>query len=197
MNSHVDHVVEATALGDRTESLLMVAGRVDGGDTVDTSWESLGNISGQDTALCDIVETLEEIKDFGIQGLRRVERCQFLYSNVTVTLNDTFDQLLRSGIVSVGRIRERSGGQVEDLEGDGEWGIGGDGIEVLWGVEFGGRLPGNMLDRSSKEQKKTYHVINGRNITHGSRVAGTRLDLLPICNGLANTEPDEVIPGDC
>jgi len=54
-----------------------------------------------------------------------------------------------------------------------------------------------MLDRSSKEQKKTYHVINGRNITHGGRVAGTRLDLLPIRNGLANTEADEVIPGDC
>jgi len=141
MNSHVDHVVEATTLGDRTESLLMVAGRVDGGNTVDTSWESLGNISGQDTVLCDSVETLEEIEDFGIQGLRRVERCQFLHSNVTVTLNDTIDQLLRSGIVSVGRIRERSGSQVEDLEGDGEWGVGSDGIEVLGGVEFGGRLP--------------------------------------------------------
>lgn len=59
---------------------------------------------------------------------------------MTVTLNDTIDQLLRGGIVSVGRIRERSGSQVANLERDGERGVGIDGIKVLGGVEFGGRL---------------------------------------------------------
>jgi len=55
-----------------------------------------------------------------------------------------------------------------------------------------------MLDRSSEEQKKiTRHVINGRNVTHGSRVARTRLDLLTIRKGLASTEADKVIPGEC
>ena len=119
----------------------MVTGGVDGGNAVDTSWESLCNISGQDTVLRDIVETLEEIKDLGVQGLRRVERCQLLHGNVTVALNDTIDQLLRSGIVSVGRIRKRSSNQVVNLEGDGEWGVGSNGIKVPGGVEFGGRLP--------------------------------------------------------
>jgi len=141
MNSHVDYVVEATALGDRTESLLMITGRVDGGDTVDTSWESFGNVSGQDTVFRNTIETLEEIEDLGAQGLRRVEGCQLLHGNVAVTLNDTVDQLLRGCIVSVGRIRERPGSQVANLEGDGEWGVGSDGIKVLGGVEFGGRLP--------------------------------------------------------
>lgn len=55
-----------------------------------------------------------------------------------------------------------------------------------------------MLDRFSEEQKKkTRHVVNGRNVTHGSRVARTRLDLLTIRNGLANTKADKVIPGEC
>lgn len=75
MNSHVDRVVEATALGDRAESLLMITGRIDGGNTVDTSWESLGNVGGQDTVFRNTIETLEEIEDLGVQGLRRVERC--------------------------------------------------------------------------------------------------------------------------
>lgn len=57
-----------------------------------------------------------------------------------MTLNDTINQLLRSGEVSVGRIRELSGDQVVDLEGDGECSVGGKGIEVLGGGEFGGRL---------------------------------------------------------
>jgi len=141
MNSHVDHVVEATALGDRTESLLMITGRVDRGNTVDTNWESLGNVGAQDTVFRNTIETLEEIEDLGVQGLRRVERCQLLHGNVTMTLNNTADQLLRGGIVSVGRIRERPSSQVTNLEGDSKWSVGSDGIKVLWGVEFGGRLP--------------------------------------------------------
>jgi len=68
--THVDHIVEATALGDRAESLLMITGRVDGGNTVDTSWESLGNVGGQYTVLRNTIETLEEIEDLGVQGLR-------------------------------------------------------------------------------------------------------------------------------
>ena len=118
----------------------MVARRVDGGDTVNTSWKAVGNISSQNTVLRCVIETLEEGEDLWVQGRRRVERCHLLDGNVTVALDNTTDQLLRSGIVSVGRVRERSGNQILDLEGDGEWGVRSDGIKVLGGVEFGGGL---------------------------------------------------------
>jgi len=131
----------------------MVTGGVDGGDTIDTNRKTLCNIGGQNTIISGSVKALEEIEDPGVQGLRRGEGRQLLYSNVAVTLNDTVDQLLWGGIVGVGRVRERSGNQVADLEGDGEWGIGGDCVEVLGGIEFGGRLP-IALDWFSKVQGK-------------------------------------------
>ena len=118
----------------------MVTCRVDRGDAVDASWKTLGNIGGQNTVRRSTVETLEEIEDFGIQWLRRVERRHLLHGNVAVALDFAADQLLRSRVVSVGRVRERSGNQIDDLDGDGERGIGRDGIEVLGGVEFGGGL---------------------------------------------------------
>ena len=44
----------------------MVTGRVDARNTVDTDRKAVGDISGQDTALRDTVETLEEGEDLGI-----------------------------------------------------------------------------------------------------------------------------------
>ena len=195
--SHVDRVVETTTLGDRTRDLLMVAGRVDTGNTVDTSWETVGDVCSQNAVFRGIVETLEESEDLGVQGFRRIERRHLLHGNVTVTLNDTVGQLLRGAIVSVGRVSERPGDQVLDLEGDGELGIGGNGIKVLGGVEFGGRLPVTRENDSQTKGRKTYHVFNGRNITHGSRVARTCLDLFTVRKGLADTEVDEVVPEVC
>ena len=66
---------------------------------------------------------------------------------MAVTLDDTVDQLLRSSVVSVGRIRERSKDQVADCDGDGERSVGGNGVKVLREAEFGGRLPGKVSDR--------------------------------------------------
>ena len=60
---------------------------------------------------------------------------------MTVACNDTTGQLLRSGKVSVSRIREHSSFQVVDVQGYGELGVGRNGVEVLGGAEFGGRLP--------------------------------------------------------
>jgi hypothetical protein len=154
----------------------MVACRVDGGETVDTSWKTLGNVGSQNTVGRSSVETLEEGEDLGVQGLGGLERRHKLHGNMTVTLDDTADQLLRSGIVSVGGVRERSGNQVANLEGDGERGVGLEGVEVLGEVEFGGR-----------------HVIDGRDITHGDGVTRTFLDLETIGDLLANTEADEVV----
>lgn len=71
---------------------------------------------------------------------------------MTVTLDDTIDQLLRSGKVGVGRVCKRSGVQIRDLEGDVEWSVGGNGVKVLWGVEFGARLPAARKAKSSKER---------------------------------------------
>ena len=119
----------------------MVTGRVYGGDTVDTGRETFGDVGSQNTVGRSSVETLEESEDLGAQGLRRVEGRHLLHGNVTVALNHTTDQLLRSGIVSVVRVRERPSNQVDGLERDGKRGVGSNGIEVLGGVEFGGRLP--------------------------------------------------------
>jgi len=173
----------------------MIAGRVDGGDTVDTSWETLWKISGQNTISRTSVEALEESENLGVQRFRRVERCHLLNSNMTVALDHTTDQLLRSGVVGVGRVRESSKNHVADFNGDGEFGVGSDGIKVLWEVELGGRLPVARQIDSQKSRTRTYHVIDGRNVTYGGRVARTCLDLFTIRKGLANTEADEVVPG--
>ena len=60
---------------------------------------------------------------------------------MTVTLDETIDQLLGSGIVGVGRVCKRSRDQIVKFERDGEWGVGRDGVKVPGGGEFGGRLP--------------------------------------------------------
>jgi len=173
----------------------MIAGRIDGGDTVDASWKTLWEICGQNTTVRSSVETLEESEDLGVQRFRRVERCHLLNSNMTVTLDHAIDQLLRSGVVSVGRIRESSKNHVADFDGDGEWGVGGEGIKVLRQVELGGRLPVTRQIDSRKGRTGTYHVVNGRDVTNGGGIARTCLDLLTIRKGLANTEADEVVPG--
>lgn len=68
-NSDIDHVVEATVLGNGTDSLLMVIGSVNGRDTVDTSWKTVADGGSQYTVVSGIIETLEEGEDFRIQGL--------------------------------------------------------------------------------------------------------------------------------
>ena len=173
----------------------MVTGRVDGGETVDTSWETLGDVGSQNTVGRSSVETLEESEDLGVQGRRRLEIGHQLHCNVTVALDDTVDQLLRSGIVSVGRVRERSGNQIADLEGNGERAVGSDGVKILGEVEFGGRLAATYKIDSRRGRKRSYHAIFVRDITHGGGVTGTLLDLETIGNGLADTEADEVVPG--
>jgi len=47
----------------------MVTGGVDGGETVDASWETLGNVGSQNTVGRSTVETLEKSEDLGVQGL--------------------------------------------------------------------------------------------------------------------------------
>ena len=173
----------------------MVSCRVDGGDTVDTSWETLGNIGSQNTVVRSSIETLEEVEDLGVQGLGCVERRHLLHGNVAMTLNDTADQLLRGRVVSVGRVRERSGDQVDDLDGNSERGVGRDGIEVLGTVELGGRLSVTCQINSWKSRTGPYHLINRRDITDGDGVARTRLDLQTVGNCLADAEVDEVVPG--
>jgi len=175
----------------------MVAGGVDGGNTIDAFWEALGNIGTQNTVLCNTVEALEESEDLGVQRLIRIERRHLLHRNVTVALNGTTDQLLRGGVISVVRIGERSGDHVVNFEGDGERGICSNGIKVLGGGEFGGRLSVTCQIDSQTSGGEIHHLINGRNITHGNRVARTCPNLFTVRKGLANTGVDEVVPKRC
>jgi hypothetical protein len=138
MVSHVDRIVETTVLSDRTGDLLMVSGSVDGGNAVDTGWKTVGNGDSQNAvAVRDGIDTLEEGEDLRIQGLSRVERLHLLYGNMTVSLNDTIDQLLRGSEVSACCIYKRSGIQVVDFESDVELGVGRNGTKVRGGLELG------------------------------------------------------------
>jgi hypothetical protein len=154
----------------------MVSGSVNGRDPVNTRWKAFGDSSSQNVVDSDSIKTLKEGKDFGIQDVSRVERRHLLHGDMTVTPDDTTDQLLRSAEVCSVRVHERSGIQVVDLEGDVERGVSRNGVKVFRGDEFGAR-----------------HVVNGRDIAHRGWVARACLDLNTIGNGLADTEVDEIV----
>jgi len=145
-------------------------------NTVTTRCKAIGDNNTQNTIDRGGVETLKEGEDFGIQGGSRVERRHLLYGDMTVTEDGTVDQLLRSGKVGAGRVRECSGVQIVDPEFDGERSVGRNGVKVLWGLEFDGR-----------------HEINGREIANRGGVARSRQDLFTIRNGLAQAGVDKVV----
>ena len=45
-----------------------------------------------------------------------------------------------------------------------------------------------------RSRTRTYHVINGWDVAHRGGVTRSRLDLLAIAKGLADTEVDKVVP---
>lgn len=60
---------------------------------------------------------------------------------MTMSLDNTIDQLLRGSEVSSVRVYKCSGVQVVDFERDGKLGVGRNGIEVRGGLEFACWLP--------------------------------------------------------
>ena len=167
-------------LSDGDESRLMVSSGVDGSETVDTSGETVSNISSQDTVSGLVVQTLEEGETSGVGGVGLGQGLQLLNNDVRVTLDITSTvNLLRSSEVVLLSVGEESSLEVVDGHRDGERGVGLDGIAVLGVLELGGR-----------------HVGLSSDDTHGCRVAGAGLDLLTIRKrkvGNSQTEVDEVV----
>ena len=167
-------------LSDGDESRLMVSSGVDRSETVDTSGETVGNISSQDTVSGLVVQTLEEGETSGVGGVGLGQGLQLLNNDVRVTLDiaSTVNLLGSSEVVLLG-VGEESSLEVGDGHRDGERSVGLDGIAVLGVLELGGR-----------------HVSLSSDDTHGCRVAGAGLDLLTIGErkvGNSQTEVDEVV----
>lgn len=162
------------------ESRLMVSSSVDGGKTVNTSGETVSNISSQNTVRGLVVQTLEEGETSGVGGSGLVKSLKLLNNDVRVTLDITGTvDLLRSSKVVLGGVGEETSLEVSDGHRDGERGVGLDGVAVLGVLELGGR-----------------HVGLRGDDTHGRGVAGTGLDLFTVCQrkvGDGQTEVDEVV----
>ena len=71
------------------ENRLVVRARVDGTHSVGTSIQARRDISGQDTILSWIVETLEEREDGRVQSLCGTQRIKLLNDDMAVAYNET------------------------------------------------------------------------------------------------------------
>jgi len=179
-NGEVNSIVNGSTLGNWHDDRLMIRSGGDGRHSVSTGGETLGDISGELATGSDTVETLEESKYAWVGGFCRVEGCDRFNNNVVVSDNlASVVQLLRRGVVSIGGIGEGAGLHSFDVHGDSEWGVRLDITTVGRELELDGR-----------------HVVDTGNITHRGGVARAGLNLLAICNGLADTEADEVVGAD-
>ena len=167
-------------LSDSDESRLMVSSGVDGSETVDTSGETVSNISSQDTVSGLVVQTLEEGETSGVGGVGLGQGLQLLNNDVRVTLDITGTvNLLRSSEVVLLSVGEESGLEVVDGHRDGE------------------RCA--LLDRRAVRRERELsrrHVRLRGDDTHGCGVARTGSDLLTVRErkvGDSQAEVDEVV----
>jgi hypothetical protein len=179
-DGEVNSIVDRSTLCDWHDNRLMVRSGSDGRHPVGTSGETLGDVGSELSAGGNTIETLEEGKDTWVGGLRRVERCNFFNDNVVVSDNlPSVVQLLRCGVVGVGGVGKGTGLHSVYVHDDGEWCVWLDVTTVKRELKLHGR-----------------HVVDAWNITHRCGVARATLNLLAICNGLANAETDEVVGAD-
>lgn len=117
---------------------LMVSSTVDGSETVDTSRETVGHISSQNTVGSLVVQTLEERETSGVGGGSLVESLDLLNNDVRVTLDITSTvNLLGSSEIVLLSVGEETGLEVADGHRDGERGVSLDGVAVLGVLELG------------------------------------------------------------
>ncbi len=67
MCTYVDHIVERTVLSNSDQDGLMVRCGVDRSKTIAASRETVRDVSGQDTVVGLVVETLEESEDVRVR----------------------------------------------------------------------------------------------------------------------------------
>lgn len=160
----------------------MVSCGVDRRDLVNTSWETVRDISSENTTLSGSVKTLEEGEHLGVGWGGLVEGLELLNDDVRVALDLSLAvELLGRGEVVAVCVDEEAGLHSTDGHGDGELLVGLDGITVL-GV---GEL-------------RRGHVVSRGEDTHGCGVARTTLDLFTVGDGEVRdgeTEVNEVVRG--
>jgi len=179
-NGKVNSVIDGPTLGNWHDYTLMIRGGGYARQPVYPRGETIGDIGSELVVYCSIVETFEESENTRVCGLRRLERLDPFNHNVVVADNlPSVVQLLRCS-----KVRRLSVGEVTGLhplrvQDNGERGVGVNVTTVRRELKFAGG-----------------HVVNARNITHRRRVARAALDLQAICEGLADTEIDEVVRAD-
>lgn len=137
--TYVDGVIERSVLRDCDEHRLVVRGRVDRRETVDTLRETTGDDSGEDAVLGLVVQALEERELGRVEGARLVERLELLDDDVRVAV----DVAVRVGHLGRGeevlvRVREEASVEVLDRHLDREVLVRGDRLAVLGEDELAG-----------------------------------------------------------
>lgn len=180
LDTHVDHVVDGTVLGNGDKDRLMVGGSVDRRKAVRAGRETRGDICGEDAVLRDVVETLEEGELGRVRGGRLVDSAELLNDDVRVALDVARGvHLLRRGEVVLVRVHEVARLEVVDGHRDGERRVGLHGAEVLGERELG-----------------RGHVRRRGDDAHRRGVARTGLDLQAVGDGQVGhggAEVDEVV----
>jgi len=158
----------------------MVGSGADRRQPVSASREAISDIRSELAVGSSIVETLEESKDTWVCGLRRVEGWDRFNDNVVMSNNlPGVVQLLRCSVVGVGSVGESTSLHSSRIHGDSELGVGLNITTIGRELELDGR-----------------HVVDTRNITHWCRVARATLNLLAVCDGLADAKADKVVGAD-
>jgi hypothetical protein len=179
-NGEVDNIIKGTMLSNSDEGRLMVGSGVDRTSAIGTRGKATGDSGGENTIDGRIVESLEEGEFRGIGHGGRCEGVNSFDNNMRVSDEDTIAVNLSRGgkIIGLG-INKVASVKIRDGNVDSEILVGGDGIEVLGGLELGRR-----------------HTSRGENATHDRGVAATARDLASVGEGdilLGGAEVDKVV----
>lgn len=151
-------------LCDRNEHRLVVRSGVDGGKSIDASWQAVGDVRSQNATLSSTVESLEECKDSGVKGVGLLHILQLLNDDMRMSPNDALAvELLRGREVVLLRVDEVTGFQILNGHTNRELLVCLDLAQILREHEFGRGHPGL-----------------GRDCTHGSWVARAVGDLCTV-----------------
>jgi len=176
-NLETDAIVLGSTLGNRHKHRLVVARRSHGADAIKAYGEATGKISTQQSvSIASVVDSLEEGKFFGIEGLGWVGiATQVLNCDVRVADNLTSLEALRGRIVRVIRVGELSSRQIGNLDRESHLGVWSHNVTVL---------------RARKHCRN--HTVCGRYLAHRDTVARSLADLESISKRFASTEVDEI-----
>ena len=132
-NLETDAIVLGSTLGNRHKHRLVVARRSHGADAIKAYGEATGKISTQQSvSIASVVDSLEEGKFFGIEGLGWVGiATQVLNCDVRVADNLTSLEALRGRIVRVIRVGELSSRQIGNLDRESHLGVWSHNVTVL------------------------------------------------------------------